>query len=148
MTQFAAGDAVFSFDNASDSLQDVSSSIQSVTLDAVINGTTYHTFGSRHANAQEGGIAYTVTINLYDDTSATSLAGYLREWLLDASNKGGARTFRIEKPDGTTGSTRFDMEVKPGGNAQLANLTAGSGDPAALSITLNVDGAVTETTIS
>ena len=90
----------------------------------------------------------TVTINYYDDTSATSFAGYMREWLLHATNKAGARSMQIQKPDGTTGSTQYDFEVRSGGSAQIVNATAGSGDPQTLTITLNVDGPVTETTIA
>ncbi len=148
MAKFAQHDAVFKFDNASDTLQDVSTSIQSVTLDVTVNGGQFHTLGDRWADSLEGGIMGTVSVTFYDDDSATSFAGYMREWLLHASNKGGARSMQIQKPDGSTGSTQLDFEVRPGGSVQFANLTAGSGDPQTLTITLNVDGAITETTIA
>ena len=148
MAKFAQHDAVVKFDNASDTLQDVSTSIQSVTMDMTVNGGQFHTLGDRWADSLEGGIMGTVTVNFYDDTSATSFAGYMREWLLHASNKAGVRSMQIQKPDGTSGSTQFDFEVRAGGSVQLVNATAGAGDPQTLTVTLNIDGPVTETTIA
>ena len=148
MAKFNQGDAVFSFDNAADALQDVSADIQSVTIDLTVNGNLFHTLGSDWAEASEGNKQATVTINFYDNTTATTFAGYLRAWALQTSTKGGARSLRIQTPDGTAGSLQYDMEVKLGGSLQLANLSAGGGDPHALSVTLNVDGEITDTVIT
>ena len=148
MTAISIDEGNVKLDNASDTLQDVSSSVISGTLDMTVNGAQYHTLGSRWAKANEGGLMGTVTLNYVNDTSATSLAGYIREWMLDASAKGGARSMQIQLPDGSAGSIQYDFEVKLGGSAQLVNKTAGAGDIEELSITLNIDGAVTESTIT
>ena len=147
MTVIVADEGVISFDNASNTLQNVSSDVIDFQLAVNVNGATYHTLADRWAKATEGGVSGTLTLNFVDATTATELAGYLRAWLLHASNKGGARSVRIQTPDGTSGSTQYDFEVKPGGNYGLTSRTGGSGDVAKNSITLNVDGAITESTI-
>jgi hypothetical protein len=148
MAVIVADEGVVSFDNASDTLQDVSSDVINFQLAVNVNGGTYHTLADRWAKATEGGVSGTLTVTFVDDTTATELAGYLREWLLHASNKGGARSVRIQTPDGSSGSIQYDFEVKPGGNYGLASLTGGSGDVTQNSITMNVDGAITESTIA
>lgn len=148
MTTFPSHDAIFKFDNELDTLVDVSDSITSLTLDMTVNGGQFHTLGSRWANSLEGGIMGTVTVNYINDTSSTSFAGLVRSWLLHQTNKAGVRSLQIQQPDGSAGSTQYDLEVYAGGSAQLVNATAGSGDPQSLSITLNISGAVTETTIA
>ncbi len=148
MAQIIADEGVISFDNASDALQDVSSDVLNFQLALNINASTFHTLSSRWAKATEGGIGGTLTITAVDDTTATELSGYLRAWLLHASNKGGARSVRIDSPDSSNGSNRYDFEVKPGGNYNLSSLTGGSGEVSQNSITLNIDGAVTHSTIS
>lgn len=148
MTAISIDEAIIQLDNASDTLQDVSSGVTSGTLDITVNGSQYHTLGSRWANANEGGIMGTVTLNYVNDTSATSLAGYIREWMLGASSKGGARSMQIQVPDDQAGSIQYDFEVKLGGSAKLADKKGGAGDIEELSITLNIDGAITETTVT
>jgi len=148
MTAISVDEAVVQFDNASDALQDVSADVISGTLDLTINGTQYHTLDSRWAKANEGGIMGTLTLNYVNDTSATSLAGYIRAWIMGASAKGGARSVRIQSPNASAGSTQYDFEVFPGGPSQMANKTAGGGDVEQLPITLNISGAVTVATIT
>jgi len=148
MTIIIQDSAIVQFDNASDALQNVSDDIQTITIDPSVNGATYFSLASRWASASEGGIMATVTVNYYNDTSATSFAGYIRAMLLHATSKGGARSFRIQNPDAVAGSIQYDFEARLGGGAQITNKTAGAGDPELLSITFNVDGAITETTIS
>ena len=148
MAVTVADEGILQFDNASNALQDVSSDIQSFQLALNVNGSTYHALDSRWAKALEGGVSATLNITYYNDTTATELAGYIREMLLHASNKGGARSVRIQSPDGSTGSTQYDFEVKAGGAVDLSTKTAGSGDAETLTIALNVDGSITESTIA
>ena len=148
MAKFSSGDGVVSLDNSGGSLQDVSDDIQTLVIDITINGSTNHHLGSPWAFATEGGKMGTVTFTFYDDPDPTSLAGYIREWVIQTSAKGGARTLRVDTPDSTAGSVRQEMEIKPGGSFQLVNLTAGSGDPHLLQATFNIDGEVVDSVIS
>lgn len=74
MTAISIDEGVVLFDNASDSLQDVSDDVISGTLDLTVNGSQYHTLDNRWAKANEGGIMGTVTLNYVNDTSATGCA--------------------------------------------------------------------------
>lgn len=135
-------------DGTAASLVNLSGDILNFQLATNINGSTYHTLGNRWAVAAEGGIGGTLTLTFVDDTTATEAAGLFRAWLLHASNKGGARSMQVQTPDATTGSTQYAFNVKAGGGYGLASLTGGSGDVSQNSLTLNVDGAITATTIA
>jgi hypothetical protein len=147
MSKMAGGDCIVQFDNASNALQDVSSSIETIAMPLTVNGGQFHVLNDRWGKAMEGGIMGTVSITYYNDNSPTSFAGYVREWALHASSKGGARSLRVQTPDGSAGSIQYDCEVKLGGEAQIVNAAAGSGDPQKLSLTLTIDGAVTDSVI-
>jgi len=148
MAVVVADEGVIQIDNASDALQDYSTDVDSWQLALNINGSTYHTMSNRWAKALEGGVGGTLTLSYLNDTTATELAGIVRAWMLHATAKGGARSVRLQVPDATSGSTQYDFEVRLGGNADLNQKTAGAGDPEKLSLTLNVDGAITASTIA
>lgn len=148
MARIDLTDSVVSIDSTSGgSLVDVSGDISSVTLDYTINGSTQHNLGSRFAFATEGGVTATLSIEYYANDTASTLDEIVLAWAL-ASTKGGARSVQIDEPDSTNGSRRFSGEFKLGGNQSAVKKTAGSGDPQTKTLSLNLDGALTVSTIS
>lgn len=148
MARIDLTDAVVQMDNASNVLTDVSSDISTVTLDLDIAGSTNFNLGSRYAFATEGGVSGTLSIEYYANDTASTLDELVIAWMLDATAKGGARSFQIDEPDSTSGSRRWSFEGKLGGSQTGTSKTAGSGDPQTKTLSINVDGAITVSTIA
>jgi len=147
MARIDLSDAIVKLDNASNTLTDVSGDISSLTLDYTVNGSNNYNLGSRFAFATEGGVTATITIGYYANSTASTLDDLVLAWAL-ASTKGGARSIQIDEPDSEVGSRRYSCEVRLGGSQTAVTKTAGSGDPQTKTLTLNVDGTITVSTIS
>ena len=148
MPNFAQHQFVASLDaDDGTTLTDYSGDIISISLSLNSNGSTYHVGGSRSAKALVGGFTGSGTITLVNDNTADELADVLRQWV-NGSGTPATKTLQIQEPDGTSGSTQYEMEILPKDELTLVNGVAGAGDPSQLTFAFNVSGDVTITTIS
>jgi len=134
-----------SLDNAAGALTDISGSSNAVTLSFSNEVGAYRRAGSdyptRYLLAQDLTISLAV---VYSTTSGEALA-LLRAWAAGAISGGDARTIRIDVPDSTSGSDRYQVEVVP---ASLEiPLASNEGGPVLVTAALESSGAYSVSTI-
>ncbi|NIP86509.1 MAG: hypothetical protein GTO03_13460 [Planctomycetales bacterium] len=136
---------VISLDNAGGTLTDISGSSNAVSLTFSNEVGTYRRAGSdaptRYLEAQDLSISLSV---VYSTASGEGLA-LLRAWAAGSIGGGDARTIRIDVPDSTSGSDRYQVEVLPG-NLEIP-LASNEGGPVLVTAALESTGAYTVSTI-
>lgn len=148
MAVVARGQAVVQLDNSSGTLTALTSGTVGATIEVTQNTGKYFTLDSDWQKALDGGKTWRVTLRFVADTSGTSAYSYLRDWMLPASGRSGARTIQIDFPDSTNGSQRYSGEVVIDSLTDLGSAEAGSGDPVMVTAQLTGSGVLTDSIIT
>lgn len=130
--------AVVSLDNASAALTDISNSCSTVTVDMSASIGVFYTFGSTSANKSEGKRDFKATIGVRPSEDAADAARILNAWATSATTMG-ARTFRVDTPDSSSGSLRIQAEAYLSAWQLMSQDAAGDGTPSTQTASLELD---------
>lgn len=145
MPAIASGRGVFSIDNASGVLTDVTNGVESATINVTKNVGGYHTLGDAWQLTIEGGKMWTASLSIINETGTGNASEILSAWAVAAN--GSTRTMQFDMPDSTTGSIRYSGETRMPSNNGIQTGTGGSGDPAKSTVELMGHGALTRAVI-
>ena len=145
-TAVNACDAVISLDNASGTLTDISGSSNEVNLTLTVeNGVyrrAYSGYPVRYALSKD----FEAELVLVYSTTTDEALDILRAWANAGVSSLDARTLRVDVPDSSSGSDRYQSEVVLG-NLEIP-LTASEGSPIMVSASVQGTGAYTATEIA
>jgi hypothetical protein len=144
-TAVNACDVAISLDNAAGTLTDISGSSNAVTLSFSNEVGVYRRAGSdaptRYLTAQD----LTISLSVLYSTAAGEALALLRAWAAGSIAGGDARTLRVDVPDSTSGSDRYQVEVVP--SSLEIPLASNEGGPVLVTAALESSGAYAVSTI-
>lgn len=132
-------------DNAGGTLTDIGANGTSFTLNVTNQTGQYNVLNTPWTKTVDGPRAWSVDCELIAETGTNGYS-LLRDWITTTSP--GARTVRIDQPDSSTGSQRFEGEARISNANGLLNANASAGDPVRVTFTLLGDGQLTPSTIA
>lgn len=132
-------------DNAGGTLTDISANGTTFTLNITNTTGSYNVLNSPWTKTTDGPRAWSVDCELIAETGTNGYS-LIRDWVMATSP--GARTVRIDQPDSSAGSQRYEGEARISNANGLLNANASAGDPVRVSFTLTGDGVLTASTIS
>jgi hypothetical protein len=145
MPVLSKGFGVVYLDNAGGTLTDVSGQGATCALSAENAVGSYFVLNSRYQKTLDGGVSWSADLEIIAETGTNGYS-LIRDWFLSAT--GGARTFRFDQPDSTTGSQRYEGEVRLASVNGLLSAQAGAGEPVRLSVRLVGDGPLTASIVA
>lgn len=128
----AMHNCVIQLDNAGGSLVDISGQANAIKISYKKNVGSFHTLGSLWNDATEGGIDTEISLTILETTTTAQAHQICRDWLAS----GGARTLRVDVPSSSSGSLRYEGEVRLAGIDPAHESKAGSGEPAMTTVQL------------
>jgi len=134
---------VFKVDNDSDTLVDVTDTVENVEMSGTRANGRYNGLGSSDTKVSEGPRSTTITGTALGTDGATDAYSIFEGWW----ESGGARTFEAYDPDETTGSLKWTGEAKLTSWARISKNST-SGDIPKHAFTIEVDGAVIKSTVA
>ena len=139
-------DVVVSLDNDSGVLTDISGSTNAVQIRLTNEIGTYRRVDNDYPVRRLLSKDATLSLAVLYSTTADEALDILRDWVSEAVAYNNARTVRVDVPDSSVGSDRYQMEVLPDG-LDLA-LAADNAGPVMVSATLQSTGGLTVSTIT
>ena len=132
-------------DNAAGTLTDIGANGTSFTLNLTNTTSQYNVLNTPWSKATDGPRSWSVDCELIAETGTNGYS-LLRDWIMATSP--GARTVRIDQPDSSSGSQRYEGECRIKNASGLLNANASAGDPVRVSFTLVGDGELYDSIIS
>lgn len=148
MTFIDGSAGVVKLDNASGTLTDYSSAIESANMGFTGNAQPFYTLGSHFAQTPDSKKAWTVDLTMFAEIGATGIYGMITAWVINNAIPG-AKTISIGVPDlTTTGSITYTGEVKCNSIPQMIQVNAAGGQPQRATVQLMGDGTLTQAVVA
>lgn len=150
MPTFISGtQAVITFDNTGGTPVDMSTTISKVDLKATAGVASFNTFGTNVAYKTEGKRNYSGTITFPSAEDTSSFDYTASAWFHPgASNVMGSKTLKVETPDATAASYRYEGEIRAKDGDIVMQDAGGDGTPAMKTLSFEWDSEPTRTIIT
>jgi hypothetical protein len=132
-------------DNAGGTLTDIGANGTSFMLNVTNTTATYNVLNTPWTKATDGPRSWSIDCELIAETGTNGYS-LIRDWVMATSP--GARTVRIDQPDSSTGSQRYEGECRISNANGLLNANASAGDPVRVTFTLTGDGQLTPSIVA